>query len=246
LDPAPNGWSQPGGPAFLEFGAKHNTIGQRATEACDGFCNVFRCNSGPGVDFTQSETIENYVQGNFIGVDVTGEITVPNVHGIWVDDGASRNIIGGERAPGACVGSCNLIRGNTGAGVSVDSDTSRGNTIRGNDLLYNGGLGIDLGHDGVTLNDPLDVDIGPNDLMNFPVDLRAVYDPTSNETTIRGKLDTVNPASAKVDIYNFKVVDPPSFSQGWKYLGAVTPTPIPTSPDKFMFMLTVSGLPCRT
>jgi CSLREA domain-containing protein len=242
-DPMPNGWSHAlgrGTGVSLEFGATQNTIGgARTTEACDGFCNVISGNSGPGVDFTQSETIENYVQGNFIGVGVTGKIKVPNVNGIWVDDGASRNIIGGERAPGSCVGSCNLIRGNTGAGVRITGQATRGNAVRGNDILYNGGLGIDLGGDGATPNDPLDVDIGPNDLMNFPVDLRAVYDPTSNETTIRGTLDTVNPASAKVDIYNFKVVVPPSFSEGWKYLGAVTP--IPTSPDKFMFMLTVSG-----
>ena len=33
----------------------------------------------------------------------------------------------------------------------------------------NGGLGIDLGDDGVTPNDFLDQDAGPNDLMNFPV-----------------------------------------------------------------------------
>jgi hypothetical protein len=35
-------------------------------------------------------------------------------------------------------------------------------------LFYNNNYGIDLGHDGVTENDPGDIDTGPNDLLNFP------------------------------------------------------------------------------
>jgi hypothetical protein len=50
-----------------------------------------------------------------------------NSSGIGVGDGAQHNTIGGERLPNdnyECVDSCNLIRGNAGAGVAViDSHT---------------------------------------------------------------------------------------------------------------------------
>jgi hypothetical protein len=44
-----------------------------------------------------------------------------------------------------------------------------GLAIKGNSIFSNGGLGIDLSLDGVTLNDPGDPDTGPNNLQNYPV-----------------------------------------------------------------------------
>lgn len=78
-------------------------------------------------------------------------------------------------------GSDHLVSNNTitnnGVGIKVYADTSINNLIRQNDISANapsGGcaaecLGIDLAGDGVTLNDPGDVDFGPNDYLNFPV-----------------------------------------------------------------------------
>ncbi|MEW5924103.1 MAG: FG-GAP-like repeat-containing protein [Candidatus Zixiibacteriota bacterium] len=54
-------------------------------------------------------------------------------------------------------------------GIAVIGETARFNTIVSNRIYLNGLLGIDLGNDGVTVNDSGDSDSGPNDLLNYPV-----------------------------------------------------------------------------
>ncbi|UCD94194.1 MAG: hypothetical protein JSU69_10585 [Candidatus Zixiibacteriota bacterium] len=54
-------------------------------------------------------------------------------------------------------------------GVAVTGDSITGMTITNNLIYDNDLLGIDLGDDGVTTNDPDDSDTGPNDLLNYPV-----------------------------------------------------------------------------
>ncbi len=54
-------------------------------------------------------------------------------------------------------------------GIEVTGTTSIKNTFTNNLIYNNGGLAIDLGDEGVTANDPGDIDTGPNDLLNFPV-----------------------------------------------------------------------------
>jgi hypothetical protein len=88
------------------------------------------------------------------------------------------NVIGGTvgLTPGDCTGACNRIAHSNGAGVTIrDAQTVR-NAIRANMIASNTGLGIDLGADGVTQNDPLDADFGPNQLQNFPVIKSAFFD----------------------------------------------------------------------
>ena len=53
----------------------------------------------------------------------------------------------------------NTIAWNESCGVVIDS-TAYQNRIVHNSIYSNGGLGIDLGDDGITLNDPLDIDFG--------------------------------------------------------------------------------------
>lgn len=121
-------------------GPMSNTIGGiRSGIACDGPCNLISGNKEAGVRLSGSGTITNPVTGNYIGVNAAGTISVPNtLMGVAVENGATYITIGGIRPVGPCSGTCNLIRGNGGAGVAVISDTTRYITIRGIRFSQNG------------------------------------------------------------------------------------------------------------
>ena len=110
---------------------------------------------------------KNSVFGNVIGLaadgSVGGGLDLPPVGnaGAGIRVLGSNNIIGGLAA-----GQANIISNNGGAGVFVLSGV--GNTIRGNSIFANIGLGIDLGTQGQTSNDKDDADNGANRLQNFP------------------------------------------------------------------------------
>jgi len=75
----------------------------------------------------------------------------------------------------------NLIAGNGGDGVRVSSDGDFNNLISQNSIFLNGGLGINLGTDGVTPNNSLNHATGPNHYQNFPVITAA--DPNNQNIT---------------------------------------------------------------
>ena len=121
------------------------------------------------------------VLGNYIGTDATGSGLFPNDAVGIVIDNSSNNIIGGTQS-----GARNVIAGHPGSAVHV-REAAFGNTIVGNRMFANGGLGIDLGADGPTPNDAGDADEGPNNRQNFPVlthspSGQGVIDVTLNST----------------------------------------------------------------
>ncbi len=126
----------------------------------------------------------NLVHGNFLGTDAWGEQPLGNGGaGVALGFEADDNVIGGI-APGEA----NVIAFNSGSGVNVGF--SAGNTVRGNTIFANAGLGIDLlpedASHGPTPNDAGDADTGGNDLQNFPVLLAVTSAP--GQTRIQGKL----------------------------------------------------------
>ncbi|MFT5527690.1 MAG: hypothetical protein ACI9HK_005674 [Pirellulaceae bacterium] len=62
-----------------------------------------------------------------------------------------------------------MIAGSGKSGILIEGDTAIKNTIAENSIFANTKIGIDLGSDGITPNDPADVDIGGNRLQNFPI-----------------------------------------------------------------------------
>jgi hypothetical protein len=67
----------------------------------------------------------NVIEGNYLGTDASGEVALPNAHGVYVTGYLVDNTIGGS-GPGAG----NLISGNLQDGIGIDGGT--GNTIQGN------------------------------------------------------------------------------------------------------------------
>lgn len=141
--------------------------------------NLISGNSQDGVLIKGAGADGNRVENNFIGVQVDGKKALGNeFDGVAIDAGQD-NIIGGAN------GAKNTIAFNTFHGVAVINAGAK-NRISQNSIFANGGLGIDLGEDGVTPNDPDpadDGDTGPNGLQNFPI-LTAISDGKGAGVTI--------------------------------------------------------------
>ncbi len=117
-------------------GSLDNTIGGTAA----GAGNVISGNGNHGIEIAGAGVSANLVQGNFIGTNKAGTGILGNAKdGIVIDDGASRNRIGGTAA-----GAGNVISGNgtnngtlgqlNGEGVEINgmSGAVSGNVVLGN------------------------------------------------------------------------------------------------------------------
>jgi CSLREA domain-containing protein len=174
-------------------GGSYNMLG--GTGTTDG--NLISGNTYNGVGFKCSAE-RNEVYGNWIGTDASGSQPLGNEEGIILEGLA--NVVGGTGA-----GQGNLIAYNVHEGIVMSWPALKhriiGNTItqnlRGvalrpafgswpieiaiseNSISQNTELGIDLDPLGVTPNDPGDMDMGPNTLLNFPV----LNSPTTSNAT---------------------------------------------------------------
>lgn len=158
-----------------------NTIGGPGL----GQRNILSGNGSDGIEIDGGDF--NIVQSNYIGTDVTGNVVIPNDRdGIDINeeagDGSIRTLVGGTVPDEG-----NLIRGNGIAGVEVRGVPAIDNSIIGNRIFENGLLDIDLNADGLTINDPLDIDAGPNDIVNYPEIVAATVN--SGTVTVFFSLD---------------------------------------------------------
>lgn len=187
----------------ISGGADQNVIGPD---------NVISGNTGDGVEITGSGTTNNQVHGNLIGTNAMGTSALGNGgHGVHVSSSASANTIGGASAG-------NVIAFNNGDGIFVASGTR--NRIQQNAIFSNGGLGIDLGSNGVTPNDPNDPDAGANNLQNFPT-LTGVFSGPGT-TIIQGSIDSAMGNSAYpilIEFFRSPSCDPSGHGEGGTFLG---------------------------
>jgi len=174
--------------------------------------NIITGNIGSGIAFEgaavagATQISDNLVQSNTLTNNGGAGITLNGNANTTI----SQNTITG-----------NTITGNAGDGVRITGATASANAVYANtNISGNGGLGIDLDNNGVTLNDAGDGDIGPNGLQNFPV-LSGI-----SGTTVNFTLDTnANANGYRVDFYNNPGgVDPTGFGEGQIWLGSCVVT----------------------
>ncbi len=194
-------------------GAGSNTVG--GTTAGAG--NVISGNTQIGLYFVAAGSTGNVAQGNFIGLNAAASAPIPNgTQGVEFTTTASNNTIGG-----VAVGAPNIIASNGGDGVRVSSGT--GNLIQANSIYGNGGIGINLGLDGVTANDGVKTAGQPNLLMDVPVFTSvALAGPTLTVTGYVGNAPGQSVfAGARVEIFKADG-DPSGSGEGQVYLGFLT------------------------
>ena len=188
-------------------GSSGNTVGGTSPAAA----NVIAGNALAGIELNGGGARNNTIQGNLIGTSDAGA-ALGNGSGVYVVGGPAGNIVGGVAA-----GQGNTIAFNRAAGVAVVSGTSI--QICGNSVFGNGGLGIDLGNDGVTANDAGDSDAGPNGLLNTPALSGATL--SGSELTVTGDWSDAPFATGTLDLYWSAAGDPSGYGEGKVYLGSV-------------------------
>ncbi|WP_091540364.1 choice-of-anchor Q domain-containing protein [Thermoflexibacter ruber] len=178
--------------------------------------NVISSNFFNGILLQGTNANGNSIQGNYIGIAANGTTALGNSLGaVRIDGGASNNTIGGTVA-----GAGNILANSTdpsGYGVAITGAGSANNPILGNRIFNNGQLGIDLGADGVTFNDTNDLDVGENDLQNFPTFVE-VFPIGSNLRFINFGLNTTD-GNYRLEFFSNTVADPSGYGEGQNYLG---------------------------
>jgi CSLREA domain-containing protein len=118
---------------YIRGGPKNNIIGGPNT----GDRNVISGNTSNGVQIYAGGSNGNKVQGNYVGIDYTGAVSLANGgDGVRIETagspGPQNNTVGGPNA-----GEGNVISGNAACGVTIANEGSSSNTVEGNYIGIN-------------------------------------------------------------------------------------------------------------
>jgi titin len=91
--------------------------------------NLISGNGQAGVNFFDTGTSTNSVEGNRIGTDAAGTAAVPNTYGVLIGEGANSNSVGGTNGAAS-----NLISGNSAAGIEIIGTGTETNEVEGNQI----------------------------------------------------------------------------------------------------------------
>jgi CSLREA domain-containing protein len=206
-----------------------NQVGGTAS----GQPNTIVCNGADGIYI--GGVSGNVLEGNSIGTDPGGGDDLGNGRdGVRLEEAAD-NTVGGvaqmngnliafnEAAGISLLGTGatgntiqeNLITANASDGVVLLPTAGVGNAIDANAIFDNGDLGIDLGADGVTANDPGDADTGPNDLQNYPELVFARF----GINDVHGSLNSTANTDFELQFFTSPSCNPSNHGEGETIIG---------------------------
>jgi hypothetical protein len=178
-------------------GCQSNTIGGGV-----GARNIISGNSNSGIIVEDTNTAANVIQGNTVGLDATSTLAIPNQYaGIEFFGAASLNQIGGTT-----LGSANLIASNGTDGVQLYDVTTTNNSILGNSIFGNAGVGIGQ-------------HTGSENSQAAPLLSSAVL---GTNTTVNGSLTSLHSTVFRIEF--FANSPGPGNVQGKTFLGAINAT----------------------
>ena len=157
----------------------------------------------------------NQIIKNKIGINYSEMGFIPNGQGISINH-SDKNII-----------KQNIIAGNNDHGIMMYDQKrdwnhiySEGNLISQNIIKDNNGMGIDIGQDWVSENDPMDTDTGPNGVMNYPF-IKCAY-LTYHDLIVAGRIDSESGQNVTLEFFSNKSFDNTTYGEGEKYIGNAT------------------------
>lgn len=199
--------------------SQNNQVGGDTTD----LANIIVANGDRGIWLRDTDTTNNKIRANRIGVSADGSTALGNdSHGIEILEAKSNQL------------THNLIANNGADGVSVRTNSALNNSILANSIHSNNDLGIDLNNDGVTQNDSNDVDSGPNHLLNYPEVTKNTF--TSNGTRIitYNQLTLDVPAGDyRMEFFTSSNADSSGHGEGEIYLGHKTLKHTGSGPESF-------------
>ncbi|MEZ6135354.1 MAG: LamG-like jellyroll fold domain-containing protein [Pirellulaceae bacterium] len=198
-------------------GADNTTIGGGS-----GLGNVIVGSGYNGIQINGASS-GTTITGNYIGINAAGTVVAGNqMHGIQLINGVSNTTIGGTLAGQGNIITANGVGGTYVNGINIYA-SGTGNSIIGNSIYGNVGIGIDLDSDGVTANDNLDPDSGSNNQQNFPVLSSSTVNAGGTTVTVSGTINTLASLTGVViHFYATPVAGDVNKREGKRYLGSTT------------------------
>jgi autotransporter-associated beta strand protein/T5SS/PEP-CTERM-associated repeat protein len=201
----------------LTYGVQLQTsVGTLIGGTSAGAANVIS-SAGDGIFIANSPT-GALIQGNKIGTDITGTISLGNnscgIEIFSLNTSTTNGTIGGTGP-----GQGNIIAFNHLNGVSI-AGPNTGWSILGNSIHDNGGLGITLAGCGTTTpttNDSCGTLDGANHHQMFPVITGVSL--SGGNVTLSGSLNSTSNKTYRLEFFSNPSCDPSGFGQGTVFLG---------------------------